>query len=556
MTSGSSLFKGEVLSPLQHTTYRRVWTGSTLSYFGFMINSVGAGWAMTELSGKPEMVALVQAVMMLPYALFAMLAGAISDTFDRRKVGIIVLVAAAISSSALTATAFYGLLTPQLLLVLCFLIGTANAMFGPVGQSTIAELVPPKDLPGAIALNAMGFNIARSFGPALGGVLVAIFGAVSAFAANAISYLPMLWALFRWKREQEQPRLPPEQLLTAVISGVRYVFHSPVLRGVVVRAVVFGLAGGSITALMPLVSRDLLEGGPRTYGNLLGAFGIGAVTGALLMSRLRARFSTGWHVGGATALTGITVLALGFSRNEFLSMVLLFIGGIGWMQVLTTQNVTIQTRAPRWVAGRAVAGFQTASSAGIAGGAWLWGIVADHNGVAFAISVSGAAMICCIALEWWSPLPPIRAREEDGSARLVEPEVNLDLTGRSGPVIVEIEYDVDPDEARAFYHVMTEVRRVRLRNGGYGWSLARDIKAAQHWVERYHCPTWDDYKRMRSRMTAAEHEGIQQALARFGADKPASVRRLLERPFGSVRWSSEAPDPGVAVSFGPGTGSN
>ena len=553
VSTGATLFQGEMLSPLQHRTYRRVWTGSTLSYFGFMINSVGAGWAMTELSGNPEMVALVQAVMMLPYALFAMLAGAISDTFDRRKVGIMVLIAAVISSAALTTIAYSGWLTPRLLLLLCFLIGTANAMFGPVGQSSIAEQVPPKDLPSAIALNAIGFNIARSFGPALGGVLVAVWGAVTAFAANAVSYLPMLWALFTWKRVQEQPRLPPEQLLTAVISGVRYVAHSPTLRGVVIRAVIFGLAGGSITALMPLVSRDLLSGGPRTYGNLLGAFGIGAVTGAILMSRFRARFTPAWHVGGSTVLTGVMVLLLGFSRNEFFSIVLLFIGGIGWMQVLTTLNVTIQTRAPRWVAGRAVAGFQTASSAGIAGGAWLWGIVAEHHGVAFAISVSGAAMVVCLVLEWWSPLPPVQPREEDASARLTEPEVNLDLTGRSGPVVVEIEYNVDPDAARTFYRAMVEVRRVRMRNGGYGWSLSRDIRSPNLWVERYHCPTWDDYRRMRSRMTATEHEGIQQALSRFGADRPTSVRRLLERPFGSVRWTSDAPDPGVEASFNPGT---
>jgi hypothetical protein len=139
-------------------------------------------------------------------------------------------------------------------------------------------------------------------------------------------------------------------------------------------------------------------------------------------------------------------------------------------------------------------------------------------------------------------MPPIGARNEPAAELLADPEVRLSLTGRSGPLVVEIEYRVSMDSARAFHNVMQEVQLSRQRNGAYGWSIARDIADPELWTERYHCPTWLDYLRQRNRATQIERELHLKAIAFHVGAEPVRVRRMLERPFGSVRWNEETPD--------------
>jgi MFS family permease len=278
-----------IFSPLRYAVFRRIWTASLLSNLGLLVLGVGAAWAMTKISSSTGMVALVQTSLMLPVALVSTPAGAIADMFDRRIVGLVALSIALAGSISLSALAWLGVITPALLLVSCFIIGSGMALFGPAWQASVSEQVPAEALPSAVALNGISYNIARSFGPAIGGVIVASAGAVAAFITNALLYLPLLIVLFFWRRVKEPSRLPPERLARAVISGVRYIVHSPSIRIVLGRTLVTGVAGGSVSALMPIVARDLLHGGAQTYGVILGAFGMGAVIGALNISKLRGR---------------------------------------------------------------------------------------------------------------------------------------------------------------------------------------------------------------------------------------------------------------------------
>ena len=278
-----------IFSPLRYAVFRRIWTASLLSNLGLLVLGVGAAWAMTKLSSSTGMVALVQTSLMLPVALVSTPAGAIADMFDRRIVGLVALSIALAGSISLSALAWLGVMTPALLLVSCFTIGSGMALFGPAWQASVSEQVPAEALPSAVALNGISYNIARSFGPAIGGVIVASAGAVAAFITNALLYLPLLIVLFFWRRLKEPSRLPPERLARAIISGVRYIVHSPSIRIVLGRTLVTGTAGGSVSALMPIVARDLLHGGAQTYGVMLGAFGMGAVIGALNISTLRGR---------------------------------------------------------------------------------------------------------------------------------------------------------------------------------------------------------------------------------------------------------------------------
>jgi MFS family permease len=556
-TKGAPPVKG-IFAPLRHAVFRRIWIASLLSNLGLLIMGVGAAWAMTQMSSSPGMVALVQTALMLPVALLSTLAGAIADMFDRRRVGLAALSMALVGSIALSTLAWLGAMTPVLLLVFCFIVGSGMALFGPAWQASVSEQVPTEALPSAVALNGISYNIARSFGPAIGGIIVAAAGGVGAFATNAMLYMPLLIVLFFWRRLSESSRLPPERLARAVISGVRYIANSPPIRIVLGRTLATGIAGGSVSALMPLVARDLLHGGAQTYGMMLGAFGMGAVIGALNFSRLRGRLSgeASIRLGAMVMGVGIGIVSLS-SWPALTAGALLFVGA-AWTTTVTLLNVGVQLSAPRWVTGRALAAFQAAISGGIAAGSWGWGSISNSAGVEGALLCSAVAMFASPLLGRWMRMPPVGGRNEQALDVLADPEVRLSLTARSGPVVVEIEYRVDPARARLFYAVMQHVQLSRRRNGAYGWTIARDIADPELWTERYHCPTWHDYLRQRSRSTLSERALHARANEFHLGPEPIRIRRMLERPIGSVRWKDATPDrpttdvePMSSLSSGP-----
>jgi MFS family permease len=530
-----------VTAPLRHSVFRRIWLASLLSNLGLLIQGVGAAWAMTQMTSSADKVALVQTALMLPVMLIAMPAGAIADMYDRRMVALVSLSIGLAGATALSVFAWLGRLTPEVLLAFCFIVGSGMALFGPAWQASVNEQVPAETLPSAVALNGISYNIARSFGPAIGGIVVAAAGSVAAFAANALLYIPLLIVLFLWKRTSEPSRLPRERLNRAIVSGVRYIANSPSIRIVLVRTLITGLIGGSVSALMPLVARDLLHGGAQTYGIMLGAFGMGAVIGALNIGEVRRRMSGEAAVRACALSMAGAIVAVALSRQPVLTAAALVLAGAVWMLAIALFNIGVQLSAPRWVAGRSLAAFQASIAGGIALGSWGWGRLTDAAGVETALLVSAALMLVSPILGLWLRMPRVGARNEDAEV-LADPEVQLALTGRSGPLVVEIEYRVDQDSARAFHNVMQEVQLSRQRNGAYGWSIARDIADPELWTERYHCPTWFDYLRQRNRSTQSERALHQQAMDYHLGPDPVRVRRMLERPFGSVRWKDETPD--------------
>ncbi len=548
---------GGIFSPLRYAVFRRIWTASLLSNLGLLVLGVGAAWAMTQLSSSPGMVALVQTSLMLPVALVSTPAGAIADMFDRRVVGLVALSIALAGSLSLSALAWLGLVTPVLLLVSCFVIGSGMALFGPAWQASVSEQVPAEALPAAVALNGISYNLARSFGPAIGGVIVASAGAVAAFVANAVLYLPLLIVLFFWRRVKEPSRLPPERLARAVISGVRYIVHSPPIRIVLGRTLATGIAGGSVSALMPIVARDLLHGGAQTYGVMLGTFGMGAVIGALNISTIHRRLGVEASIRLCMALMGVCVAIVAISRSPLLSGCALVFAGAAWTASVTLFNVGVQLAAPRWVAGRALAAYQAAITGGIAFGSWAWGSTANIIGVEGALLISGATLCASQLLGLWMRMPTVSGPNELSLDVLADPEVRLSLTPRSGPIVIEIEYRIEPGKARLFYAVMLHVQLSRQRNGAYRWSIARDIADPELWTERFHCPTWHDYLRQRSRSTKTERALHLRANEFHIGPEPIRVRRMLERPVGSVRWKDDTPDRStatIAPITSPGTG--
>ncbi len=516
-------------SPLRIPIFRAVWLASMASNFGGLIQSVGASWMMTSLTKSPALVALVQSSTTLPIMLLSLLAGAIADNLDRRIVMLWSQAFMLSVSLALSFCAWTGVLTPTLLLGFTFLIGCGTAFNGPAWQSSVGEMVPRTALPAAVALNSMGFNIARSIGPALGGAIVAAAGAAAAFAINAASYLALIGVLLRWRPERPARTLPPEPIGTAMGAGVRYVAMSPNLRVVLVRATVFGFAASAIPALMPIIAKDQVAGGPLTYGLLLGAFGVGAVLGALSSGRLRARFSTEWIVRlAATAITmGAAVSAV--STIMPVTVVALVLAGAGWVLALSTFNVTVQMAAPRWVVGRAIALYQMGAFGGMALGSWLFGELADGHGVSVALAVAAAVQALSVPLGVLLPLPQAEALNLDPQNRWQEPQTAVQIEPRSGPVVVTVEYRILPSDIGRFLTVMSERRRIRVRDGARHWTLLRDLGDENLWIERYNVSTWLDYIRHNQRRTNADAENSDRIRALHQGPEGPRVHRMIER---------------------------
>lgn len=308
----------------------------------------------------------------------------------------------------------------------------------------------------AVALNSISYNVARSVGPAIGGIVVVTAVAVASFALNTLLYIALLAALFLWKRVSEPSHLPPERLSRAIDSGVRYIINSPSIKIVLLRSMIMGVIGGGIIALMPLVARDLLQGIAQIYGIILSAFGLGAVVGALNITTIRKRMSAESAIRACALSMSGAITAVALSDAPVLTAVAPFLAGAVWMIAWAIFNIGVQLSAPRWVAGRSLAAYQAAGSGGIAVGSWGWGYLADVTGVQTALLISACLMLASPVLGVWLRMPRISAREQDAEM-LADPEVRLELSGRNGPLVVEIEYRVEQGNARAFHKVMQDV---------------------------------------------------------------------------------------------------
>ena len=537
------------LSAMRYPIFRKVWLASASSNFGGMIQSVGASWLMISIAQSDDMVALVQGSVALPVMLFSLVAGAMADSFDRRRIMLGAQLFMLLVSVALALCAWSGLITPWLLLLFTFLIGCGAAFNAPAWQASVGDMVPRAELPGAVAINSMGFNIARSVGPAIGGAIVAAAGAAAAFAVNAVSYVALIVVLARWRPPVDPRLLPRETLGVAIGAGIRYVAMSPAIRTVLGRSTVFGVGASAVMALMPLVAKDLIAGGPLTYGLLLGAFGMGAIAGAMGSARLRDMLSTEGLVRCACIAFAVAAALAAMSTQLPLTMAALLLGGAAWVLALSTFNVTVQLSTPRWVVARALSLYQMAAFGGMALGSWLWGFVLERSDVRTALLSAAAVMLACAAMGLWRPLAKLAELNLDPLRRWQEPDTAVPVQSRTGPVVVTVEYVIDEDDVLEFLGAMDDRRRIRRRDGARNWRVLRDLADPRLWVERYETPTWLDYIRHNSRLThddATIPEHLR-ALHR-GADAPR-VRRMIERQTSTP--PAAVPAPGTPVLTEP-----
>ncbi len=504
-------------APLRQPVFRALWIATFASNMGTLMQTVGAAWLMTSLATSPVLVALVQSANTLPVFLLGVVAGALADIIDRRKLLLLTQAWMCAMSFLLAALTLLGWTNPWTLLGLTFALGLGSALNAPAWQAIVSELVPGKDLPSAVALNSMGLNLARAVAPAIGGVVVAAAGPGAAFLLNSASFVGVLAVLFRWKRPPIRTRLPVEPLREALATGIRYVRYAPKVQAVLIRTGAFMIFGSAIWALLPLISRFGLGLGPTGYGALMGCLGLGAVIGAFTLSRLRQAFALNRLLAGATLLYAAATLVPAAWHQVWVVCVAMAIAGFAWLVLVANLNATVQALTPPWVRGRALAAYLLIAFGGQALGAALWGAFVAWIGLWPTLSICGAGLLMNLALVRRFRLD--RPSMPPGEAPL-DPPAEAEAWRQSPSAIrVSIAYAFDPTEESACREALGELRLIRLRNGASRWQLTPD--GPSRWVECFEVRSGTVLMRLYDRMTPEERDVLMavRALHR-GAEPP------------------------------------
>ena len=510
--------------PLRQAGFRAMWLAILASNIGTWVNSVATAWVMAEKSGSALMVAAVQSAATLPLVLFALIAGALADIVDRRRYLIAVQVWMVLIGGLLAVLAQLGQLGPWPLLVLTFALGAGAAMGMPAQAAIIPDLVPRAQLAAAVSLNSVGMNIARSIGPALGGLILARYSAALAFALNASSFLVLIVVLWRWRGVRATSTLPAESFAGALRAGLRYASHATVFQAVLYKAASFFLFASALTALLPLVVRDQVHAGPASFGVLLGFIGIGAIGGAFALPRLRAVLSRDQLVFAATLTCAATTMAASAVDTILLLCPLMLLNGLGWISVLSSLQVSAQTSVPGWVRARALSLYIMVFSLGMALGSALWGAVAQRFGTPLALLCAGAAAILSALWARRFRLGDAETLDLSPASHWPQPSMGPEDAHDRGPVLVTVEYRVaDADRAR-FLALLERFGRIRRRDGAVQWGVMDDAEVDGVLLEYFFVPSWLEHLRQHERITA-DDERLQAELVALHQGAVAPVVR-------------------------------
>ena len=482
---------------------------------------------MTSLTPSPLMVSLMQTATSLPVFLVALPAGALADIVDRRRLLLFWQGWMLVAAAGLGVLTLVGATTPWILLTFTFALGLGAAMNAPAWQAITPELVSRAELPAGIALNSVGFNIARAVGPALGGFVVAAAGPAAVFLLNAASFVGVIFVIYSWQRKSSRSGLPTERLFGAIRAGMRYVHYAPELDAVLVRVGVFISCGSALWALLPIVARQQLQVESLGYGVLLGCLGLGAVLAAAFLPKVRQRISVDQLVVIATVVFAIATLALAYVNNLALVYMALVAGGVAWMAIMSSLNVAAQITAPSWVLSRALGAYQLVFQGGIAVGSVLWGIVAEHLGNRTALLGAAIGLIVGLVAAPRYRLTADEKLDLTPSLHWSEPTVMINLRPEDGPVLITIEYHIDPERGRDFAVVMHDLRRVRRRDGAIRWGLFNDTADPSRYVETFIVESWAEHLRQHERFTITDRAVEERAYSfQIGSTAP-TVSHLI-----------------------------
>jgi MFS family permease len=491
------------------------------------MHNVGAEWLMTTLAPTPFVVALMQTAETAPTFLLALPAGALADIVDRRRLLLFSQAWMLVAAVGLAVSTLFGVVTPSVLLLLTFGLGLGAAMNAPAWQAIVPELVPRKELTAAISLNGVAFNIARAVGPALGGVIVAAAGPWAVFLLNSLSFVGVILVLYRWRREPVESISPTERVMGAMRAGLRYARHAPELKSVLVRTSIFALCASALWAMMPLVARTELGLGAFEYGVLLGSLGAGAVAGTFAMSWVRRNLSTNLLVVLGTILFAGATAALGYLMNYALLCVALFVGGVAWMTTMSSLNVSVQTVVPEWVRARALALYLLAFFGSLAVGAAVWGTLAERVGLKLTLFTAAAGHLVGLLATPFFHLRGGEGLDLNPSLHWTDPTFVHEPHPEHGPVLVTVEYLIDPARAAEFARVMQESKRIVRRDGATRWGLFADTAQPGRYLESFLVESWAEHMRQHARVTNEDRAVQTRARSFHTGDAPPVVTHYV-----------------------------
>ncbi|GAB2655351.1 MFS transporter [Arenimonas aestuarii] len=522
-------------APLGIPSFRAIWLAILIGNIGTWVHDVAAAWLMADQTGSAFMVAAVQAATTLPVVMFAIVAGTLADIVDRRSYLIAAQSWMFFCASGLAVLAHFDLVTPWVLIGFTLAMGTGAAMAMPAQQALTPDLVPRPMLSGAIALGSLSMNIARSIGPALGGLAMAWSGAAMAFGINALSFLVLAVVLFFWRREPAMGNpLPREGFGTALRAGLRYAARAGTFQAVLVKSGLFFVTASAFTAQLPIVVNREMGAGAGTFGLLLGCIGVGAVSGALLLPRVRARFGPDRAVAVATLAYAACMAGLALVRVVPGLVAICLVAGLAWITILSSFQVAAQTSVPSWVRARALSLYIVVFSAGLASGSLGWGGLSQAVGIELGLlsAAGGTVVAAIVGLRFH--LGPAGAADLAPSGHWPVPMVAGDIPGDRGPVVVTLEYRVPAQNLAAFLKHTNELGRMRRRNGAVQWGIAEDVSAPGTYFEYFIDASWLEHLRQHERVTGEDRQ-FQEALLAL-TEGPPRIRHFVGgAPSGSLR---------------------
>jgi MFS family permease len=529
MSSGLASFAARFFesSPLRHVSFRLFYLGSVGTALGYTMQATVAAWLMATLTPSALMVALVQTASTAPALFFGLAAGTLADIVDRKKVIFATQTLLLTATVLLGAATIAGVVGPATLLALTFVIGCGFTFYMPAQQASVNGFVSRTELPRAVALGAVAMNLARAIGPALAGAIAAWLGSGLALLAAAVFFSLMLIALRRWRnRELALPGVP-EKLFSGLLSGVRFARHSPAMRSLISRNLSFSICASALWGLLPVIARDQLHLGASGYGVLFAGFGAGAVASGLTIPRELARRSLNSIVVSSIFLWTAGTLVIAATRIPALAVLGTCCAGIAWVGVLASLSAGTQSSAPAWVRARAVAINLVAVQVSLALGSAVWGAVASASDTRVALAISAGVMVLLY-------LANRRTRVEMGTEADVAPgaqpadlAIAFEPLPDDGPVLIQIEYQIPPENREAFLRAAHAARRTRRRNGATSWRVFRDLGEEGRFVERFIIASWAEYVRLRQRMTVADRKLVDKVEELQRPGVPIRVSRLL-----------------------------
>ena len=512
-------------APLKHPVFRSLWIATVISNLGTAMQGVGAAWMLVELQAGPTLIALLQTASSLPIFLLGLPAGVLADLVDRRRLLIVANVWMIIVGIVLAAGVYFSLIGAHALIFLTFALGLGAALSAPAFQAIVPELAAGPLLAPAVSLNSLGVNIARTIGPALGGLMAAATGPEGVFILNALSTVAVVLALLCWRRVEQSHGLPAEHFFAALRASARYLGAAPHLKAIFWRTVLFFTFASAPWALLPVLADERWGLGPGGYGTLLGLLGAGSIVGALQLTRLKSRLGASGLVVWSTGACGATMICLAATDQAAIAMALLPVFGLGWICSLTMLNVSAQGLAAPWVRARVLAMFVVALMGAMALGGVVWGAVAESLGAPAAVAIGGVGLLMNLAMTRLMPVVDT-GTVDLGPAASIDPCLTATARADTGHVLVCVDYLVLSENQAAFADAMRRLANSRRRTGAISWRLWQYDDDPQRFQESFIVESWTDYLRQQRRRTSTD-QSIEEDAAALSVNRGGPITTRL-----------------------------